>query len=344
MLTDFAAKLKGSTLTPAQQAALLSPVERKLDNFRVMKHTTDVYAGEARDKRLARDKTIGAQLALQQKREDIKKKLTEVTELIGKKKYKEANELALQIKSLDPEDPALTAVYEMTKRQMRLDHVQSQKAMNEELTFKGLNAVQDLGPSMDDNQPLKVDPVAALKARLRQDNTLNSKPMSVVEREIEVKLERPLTVEYTNTSLKQVIASLAETTKINITTDDAALAEAGIKPESVLVTENLRDLSLKNVLNILLDKARLKYVVENDVVRVTTEKRAAGRLFTKVFQVMELVTPVPDFALAPHQNLGKCFARSEGGAGVAGDGQRRQRVQLQRWAGQRPIGVGPDAG
>jgi hypothetical protein len=55
--------------------------------------------------------------------------------------------------------------------------------------------------------------------------------------------------------------------------------------DQVKVTESLRDLSLKNVLALVLDKARLKYKVENDVIRVTTEKRAKGSLVMKVFSV-----------------------------------------------------------
>ena len=57
-------------------------------------------------------------------------------------------------------------------------------------------------------------------------------------------------------------------------------------------------------------KLSLKYIIEDDVIKVTTKERAKGRLFTKVFSVMDLVTPIPDFALADHQSIAKAYAKT----------------------------------
>ena len=140
-------------------------------------------------------------------------------------------------------------------------------------------------------------------------NNLYAKPMTLAEREIEVRLERPISVEFTNNvTLGDAIDKIRQQTGLNITTDTAALtAEDPAALTKTLVNESLKDLSLRNVLTVLLDKANLKFVVENDVIRITTEKRARGKLYTKVFSVMELVTPIPDFALAPHQTLSKAL-------------------------------------
>jgi type II secretory pathway component GspD/PulD (secretin) len=61
-------------------------------------------------------------------------------------------------------------------------------------------------------------------------------------------------------------------------------------------------------MTILLEKARLAYVVENNVVKVTTAKRSKGRLVTKVFHVMDLVTPIPEYGLSPHHTLAGALA------------------------------------
>ena len=106
-----------------------------------------------------------------------------------------------------------------------------------------------------------------------------------------------------------MIEKIKGQTQLNISVDDAAIADKKIDLDQVLVTDSLTNLSARNVLSLVLDKARLKFVIENDVVRITTEKKAKGRLYTKVFSVMDLVTPVPDFALAGHQSFAKAMEK-----------------------------------
>ena len=311
MMTDFLAKVQASNLSTAYKAQVSAPVERRLETARIMKRQTDFYASEAKGKIESRERLVGKQLAQSQKSDELKKKSLEVAELSKQKKFREAEELALQMKGLAPDDPQVEAMYQMAKRQRRADSALRQSNNNEQFVLDGLNAAENMGAPITDGQPLVVDKERALIARKRGDGMeLYAKPMTPVEREIEVKLERPLTIEFKNVSLKDAVEAIRKETGLNITTDDASLSESLINTGSVMVNETMRDLSVRNVLNIVLDKARLKFVVEHNAVRVTTEKRAQGKLITKVFSVMELVTPVPDFALADHQSIHKALAKN----------------------------------
>jgi type II secretory pathway component GspD/PulD (secretin) len=62
-----------------------------------------------------------------------------------------------------------------------------------------------------------------------------------------------------------------------------------------------------------LAQARLNFINEKGVVVVTTKKRSLGKLITKAFSVMELVTPIPDFALAPHLSMTQAIAATKPG-------------------------------
>ena len=310
MLNDFTNKVKSSTLSPNRQSMLLTSVSRRLEGFQIMKRQMDFYKSEATNKIDSRTKVVGKQLAEAQKQDDIKKKVTEVNELMKKKSYRQAEELALQVKSMDPDDPTLNAIYEMTKRQRRVEDYAKLKSDKEQMFLDKMNDAERVGPSVDTNHPLHVDPERAMIARLRGTGSeLYFKSMSPAEREIEVKLERPMSVEFPEgTTLRGAINSIRSKAGLNITTDDASINGEQISLDQIQVSESLKDLSLRNVLTVLLDKASLKYVVENDVIRITTEKKARGKLYTKVFSVMELVTPIPDFALAPHQSVAKALA------------------------------------
>ena len=308
MMTDFLAKVQASNLTSVVKAQVSAPVERRLETARIMKRQTDFYASEAKGKTEARDRLVGKQLAMSQKSDELKKKSLELVELSKQKKFREAEELALQMKGLAPDDSQVNAMYELAKRQRRADTAARLRSDKEQFTFDGLTAADSLGTPMTDDMPMKFDPAYELKRKKRGgDMELYSRPMTPTEREIEVKLERPLTIEFKNVSLRDAVEAIRKETALNISTDDASMSESLINMNSVMVDESLRDLSARNVLNIVLDKARLKFVVEHNAVRITTEKRAQGKLITKVFSVMELVTPIPDFALADHQSIHKAL-------------------------------------
>jgi Flp pilus assembly secretin CpaC len=309
-LTDFTTRVKSSTLSASRQSLLISSAERRLEGFRLMKRQMDFYAKEAKDKRDARDMVYGKALADQQKKEEIAKKVREVSELSKSRKHVEAEMLALQLKNLDPEDPALTALYEIAKRQRRVEEYSRNKDTKESFFLQGLNDAEKPGVYLDVENPIHVNQNRTLNAMRRGDGSdAYMKRLSSTEREIENRLNVPITVEFKDKPFREMLDMLRKETKLNISVDDQSISEdAFINLEQISITEKLDNISLRNALTILLDKARLKYVVESDVIRITTEKKARGRMYTKVFSVMELVTPIPDFALAPHQSLAKALA------------------------------------
>ncbi|MGL6075105.1 MAG: hypothetical protein ACRC8S_13175 [Fimbriiglobus sp.] len=314
MLTDFVNKVRTSKVSESRQGLLLGSIERRLEGFRIMKRQTDFYASEAKAKNESRDRVAGKQLAESQKQDDIKRKVAEVEELTKKRKFRDAEELALQLKSMEPDNAALGALYELSKRQRRVEEANKIKSDKEETVLSRLNDADKLGAVPSDGQPLLIDRERNLLGRMRGSDNTFSKPLTPSEREIEVKLERPISVDFKDVSLSQAINTIRTQTGMNITTDDFALSEDKEILNNTKVNETLKDLSLRNVLTLLLEKANLKFVVKNDVLSITTEKRARGQLYTKVFSVMELVTPIPDFALAPHQSISKALAPNAGAA------------------------------
>ena len=310
MLTDFQGRVKGSQLSASRQSLLLGPVERRLETFRIMKRQVDFYAKEAQDKKEAKERIVGRSAADIQKKEEIAKKVRQVNDLVKKKEYRKAEEAALALKTLEPDDPALAALYELAKRQRRVDDYQKLKDEKENFVLRGLNGAESTGEYLDIDNPVSVNVTRSLQNLARgKGDDFHVKSLSRVEREIELKLDQPFSIEFQQTPMREVIQKLREQTGLNITTDDAAIGDEQISLD-LPVSEKVKDLSLRNILAIVLDKARLKYVVENDVIRITTEKKAKGRLYTKVFSIMDLVTPVPDFALADHLNFNKAIAQS----------------------------------
>jgi general secretion pathway protein D len=72
------------------------------------------------------------------------------------------------------------------------------------------------------------------------------------------------------------------------------LADAAIT-EDTPVTSILRGISLRSALRLMLGELKLTYVIENEVLTITTPEDAESHLFTRVYDVRELLAmPTPE--------------------------------------------------
>ncbi|MEM9352925.1 MAG: hypothetical protein AAGA92_07925 [Planctomycetota bacterium] len=118
---------------------------------------------------------------------------------------------------------------------------------------------------------------------------------------------------YIELPLSEVMDNLENEYEIQIEFDEAALEEIGASSDTE-VTINIRNVSLRSALNLILRSPGLEdltYVVEDEVLLITTEERANETLKVKVYPVADLVLPV--------QTLG--IGGGGGGLGGGGGGQ-----------------------
>jgi hypothetical protein len=105
---------------------------------------------------------------------------------------------------------------------------------------------------------------------------------------IEKVLGRPITLNLTDTPLKQFVEDLRGSLGINVYLDGVALQEAGISSERPLCAK-LADVRLKTALDLLLKPMHLTYVVKDEVLFITSETNARGKLVRAVYSVADLV-------------------------------------------------------
>lgn len=108
------------------------------------------------------------------------------------------------------------------------------------------------------------------------------------EKEIEAALRRPLTIDVREVSLEEALARIAKNTRLNIVIDNHALDDIGVDP-SVLVTCSVRDTLLEHLLDQMLDCFDLSYIVQNDVLRVTSKLRANDYKPTRLYPIEDLI-------------------------------------------------------
>jgi Flp pilus assembly secretin CpaC len=109
-----------------------------------------------------------------------------------------------------------------------------------------------------------------------------------------------ITVDYGETPapFKDVVTSIRARTGINIVVDPEVMTEKGEE----LVALSLREHNLGETIKIILSNLKLAYVLEDEVMKITTEEKSLGAPLPRVYEVRDLTMMLPDFK-APNLNL-----------------------------------------
>ncbi len=319
MMMDYSNRVRASGLEPGSVANLLRPVESRLEQFRVMKGQIDATARLNKERKEARDQITGRGVAEEERKREVAALVRQYHELVKVKgDYAGAERVALQAKQLDPDDPAVSALLEMAKLQSRVKAAEKLKADKENFFLTAMNDNDRLGPVVTSDRPVDIQLRALERARGRGSlNDAFLKTRSQAEYDIEVKLDKPISVEFRQTPLDQAVENVQQLTGLPLLIDLRGLSQEGISEVQPITFKPGAAMSAKNVLACLCEQAGVSYLVENDAVKITTLKKSKGRMVTKVFSVADLVTPVPNFALPEYANFDKNLMRTALNSGQA---------------------------
>jgi hypothetical protein len=109
----------------------------------------------------------------------------------------------------------------------------------------------------------------------------------LAEREIRQRLRQKCSVAFDAQPLQRVLALLADEHRLPFWTDRSALMDEGVSYENP-VTLKLQDVRLESALNAILRPLQLTWIIEDEVLKITTQTRAGERLVTRVFPVSDL--------------------------------------------------------
>lgn len=116
---------------------------------------------------------------------------------------------------------------------------------------------------------------------------------SEVEAKIEAALKERTELNFVSTSLVDALSFVKDYHQIKLFIDVAALQHDGIDP-STTVSLEVSGITLRSALRLLLEREELTYVVEDEVLKVTTRTAAVMRQQTRVY-------PVADLASSPEE-------------------------------------------
>ncbi len=105
---------------------------------------------------------------------------------------------------------------------------------------------------------------------------------------IEKALKRPTEFSFIDTPLADAVDTLKKKHKIEIQIDRKALDDVGLDPATIPITKNCKGISLRSALRLILRDLDLAYVIQDEVLLITTPEEAETRLRTKIYAVGDL--------------------------------------------------------
>jgi general secretion pathway protein D len=132
---------------------------------------------------------------------------------------------------------------------------------------------------------------------------LNDRPES--EKQIIRKLESPVMFSTDRPiAFREFIDLLRAQTGLNIDVDWRELQDTYITSDTPVSLRLSSEIKLKNVLNQILGQLGAAYVVKNEVLNITSSRKAKGQLVQRAHYVGDLVMPIKDFdGSSPHDMI-----------------------------------------
>lgn len=295
-------RLLKSNLPPEQVALVRRQIEDRIQKFRTVKAQMDF--NHERDEQQHAGKKIhdAHELASKNRQQKVAELMGQYQELMENHKYLEAEQKAQLAVDLDPDNAAVIAALRVAQVQHRLqvtDKIKHDNANAWNNEFDHVFQNPNVNSGLDDGVLVNKEFVQRNQKRPDFTHGLTLGQKTDKEKEIESKLLKPQSVAFTDMPLRKVLDNLHALNDINIFLDESALSDAGISANQPITTPPLEGISLKSVLDLILGQMHLTYVPQNEVLFITTEARAHGKLVKKVYQVADLIVPVPDAGLPP---------------------------------------------
>ncbi len=113
-------------------------------------------------------------------------------------------------------------------------------------------------------------------------------PLSESEKKITAELDKPTEFDFVGTPLQDVVDFLKDKHSLEIQLDTKALEEAGVGSDTP-VSCKVKGISLRSALRLLLGRHDLAFVIQDEVLLITSGEVADARLFTRTYPVGDLV-------------------------------------------------------
>ena len=231
----------------------------------------------------------------EERRVEVEKQMQQLVEdynsLMEQERFAEAMVVVRQAVDLDPDSEIATVLKEKAKFRIRNEEMEAIAESKEDGIWKVLSNIEASMVHMDPDNPAVInDADTFLKnGRKRLERAQERNFGSESQRQIYNQLRNTkVQGEYRGT-LAEAIEQLSAQTGLNIIFDDIALRGEGIEKDTQIDVPIVAPISLKSALDVILGSSGLEYVVEDEIIKVTSAASKNSSLVKKVYYIGDLV-------------------------------------------------------
>ena len=258
---------------------------------------------EAANRKVMDDIERGREVKLQ-----VQQRLAELNDqyiqLRNEHRYAEMELVAKRAVDMAPEEPVARLMWNNAKFLRREMLNQEIEDDSEAGVYGMLSSVQrsKANANLHGDKPIDYDVDTWEKIANRQGSSKKTSRRTARELEIQKKLSTPVRVNFEDTPLSEVIEQLSQLTDINIYLDPRGLSQEGWNSDTTVSLPLEREVSLESALNLILEPLHLTHMIDDEVLKITSEQLRDGEVYPEVYNVADLVIPIPNFM--PSSNIG----------------------------------------
>ncbi len=121
------------------------------------------------------------------------------------------------------------------------------------------------------------------------NDTANKSRLRTGKQAIEAALSEKTDVDVKEVPLEEVVRRFRMKNHVQIQFDMNALKDAAIDPAALPVTLQVKDLTLRSALKLILSQFNLTYIIQDEVLQITTKDKANTRLAAHVYDVRDVL-------------------------------------------------------
>jgi len=314
-MTDIRNRVSQSELDSVTKRPLLTIIDRDITEMQtfIESNLPEIMNDEANSSRmmdveLARQKRYDTEIQIQKLVEDF-------NNLLDEGRYAEAQQIARQAADLDPDSEISALLREKANLGISIAEMTRIKEEKERGVYFGLRNAEESAIPFDESNPLQFGDTDeyAKRVNMRAEELSLRQYSSESERQIwNLLKDQRVQGEYRGT-LFEAIDQLSTQAGVNIIFDNIALAAEGIETNRQVDVPIREPISLRSALNVILGSAGLVFVVEDEVIKVTSKDAQRRDVKPKTYYVGDLVTPVKNFNSGLDMNF-----MTPGGSGANG--------------------------
>ena len=307
-LKSLRAKVADAEIPDEARRQLLARVDRSIDD-------AEKYIEQNRA-RIELDEDNKAVLAEVERRrlhqiqvdDELTRMVDEFNKLMDQERFSEAVVIAKQARELHPEDPTVESMAWKSRFAERLMVDMSLRGRSEDGVVGALMSVSQSGIPFDDRNPIEFPQDGNAKYwedltdRRRRAMSEGSRRLSDTELEIQRALRKKVQVDFSEQPLGEVLTHLGDLAGISIYIDPQGLTAEGASSDMPVTIRLNQEVQLKSALNIILEQFNLSYVIQDEVLKITSETIRDSKVYVDTYDVADLVIPIPNFL--PSYNVG----------------------------------------